>query len=102
VEWDVEYDGFEAEFEINGKDASANYNKEGHKLATEIEIKKSELPTLALTYLTTNYPNEKVKETAKIIDDKNIVTYEAELKIGGKNSDLIFDDSGNFIKVIKG
>jgi hypothetical protein len=32
---------------MNGKEASANYDKVGHKLATEIEIKESELPVKA-------------------------------------------------------
>jgi hypothetical protein len=53
---------------LNGKEASANYDKAGHKLATEIEIKESELPAKALT--STTYPYKKIKETAKITDDK--------------------------------
>lgn len=98
VHWDVEKDGFEAEFAMNGKDASANYDKAGHKLATEIEIKESELPAKALAYIAATYPNKKIKETAKITDNKNVITYEAEVKIDGKGSDLIFDASGNFLK----
>jgi hypothetical protein len=34
---------------MNGKEAR-NYDKLGHKPATEIEIKESELPAKALTY----------------------------------------------------
>jgi hypothetical protein len=30
---------FEAEFKLNGKEASADYDKAGHKLAIEIEMK---------------------------------------------------------------
>lgn len=102
VDWDVEDDGFEAEFKLNGKDASADYDKNGNKLATEIEVSENELPASALTYIKTNYPKNKIKETAKITDSKSVVTYEAELKINGKNSDLLFDAAGNFIKIIKG
>lgn len=98
VKWDVEKDGFEAEFKMNGKEASADYDKAGHKLATEIEISKTEFPAKALTYIATTYPNKKIKETAKITDNKNVITYEAEVKIDGKDSDLIFDASGNFLK----
>jgi hypothetical protein len=36
-----------------------------HKLAIEIEIKESELPAKALTYIST-YLYKKIKETAKI------------------------------------
>ena len=98
VKWDVEKDGFEAEFKMNGKEASADYDKAGHKLATEIEISKTEFPAKALAYIATTYPNKKIKETAKITDNKNVITYEAEVKIDGKDSDLIFDTSGNFLK----
>lgn len=101
VDWDIEADGFEAEFKMNGKEASANYDKVGHKLATEIEIKESELPVKALTYIATTYPNKKIKETAKITDNKNVVTYEAEIKIDGKDRDLIFDASGKFLRLHK-
>ena len=98
VKWDVEKDGFEAEFKMNGKEASADYDKAGHKLATEIEISKTEFPAKALTYIATTYPNKKIKEMAKITDNKNVITYEAEVKIDRKDSDLIFDASGNFLK----
>lgn len=102
VDWDIEEDGFEAEFKLNGKDASADYDKNGNKLATEIEVSESELPSSALSYLKTNYPKSKIKETAKITDSKNVVTYEAEIKIDGKNSDLLFDANGSFLKIVQG
>lgn len=102
VDWDIEDDGFEAEFKLNGKDASADYDKNGNKLATEIEISEVEFPATALTYLKSTYPKSKIKETAKITDAKNVVTYEAEIKIDGKNTDLLFDASGNFIKMVQG
>jgi hypothetical protein len=102
VDWDIEDDGYEAEFKLNGKDASADYDKNGNKLATEVEVSESELPSSALTYLKSNYPKSKIKETAKIIDSKNVVTYETEIKIDGKNSDLLFDANGNFLKIVQG
>jgi hypothetical protein len=98
VDWDKEADGFEAEFKVNGKEASVDYDKAGHKFATEIEIKESELPAKALTYISTTYPYKKIKETAKITDDKKVITYEAEIKIDGKDCDLIFDASGKFLR----
>jgi hypothetical protein len=38
-----------------------------------------------LTYISTTYPYKKIKETAKITDDKKVITYEAEIKIDGKD-----------------
>jgi hypothetical protein len=36
------------------------------------------------------HPYKKIKETAKITDDIKVITYEAEIKIDGKDCDLIF------------
>ncbi|NHN24980.1 hypothetical protein FIA58_004745 [Flavobacterium jejuense] len=96
--WDIEKKGFEAEFKMNGKDASENYSSNGKKMATEIEIEEKELPKKALEYVLKNYPNKKIKETAKITDANGTITYEIELKIDTKNTDLLFDSNGEFIK----
>jgi hypothetical protein len=48
------------------------------------------LPAKALTYISTYHPYKKIKETAKITDDIKVITYEAEIKIDGKDCDLIF------------
>ena len=93
-----EKDDFEAKFEFDGKDASAVYDKNGKRKAFEIAIYKSEFPTPIEEYLKKKYPKSKVLETAKITDDKNVVTFEAEIKIDGKPTDVIFDAKGTFIK----
>src|SRR6476620_8428326 len=76
AKWEKENGGYEAEFKMNGSEASAVYDKNGHKKEFEIEIKASELPNAASDYLKKNYPIAKIKEAAKITDDKNTVTYE--------------------------
>ena len=63
VSWDFEKEGYEAEFEINEKDASESYDFNGKKIASEIEIEKRELPQNILQYLSKNYPKNKIKET---------------------------------------
>jgi len=101
VKWEMENADFEAKFKINGKDASAVYNNEGHQKALEIEIKKSELPSSALEFLKKNYPRNKINETEKITDDKNVITYESEIEKDEKSFDVLFDDKGNFIKIVE-
>jgi len=100
VSWDFEKEGYEAEFEINEKDASESYDFNGKKIASEIEIEKRELPQNILQYLSKNYPKNKIKETAKITDSNKVITYEVELKIDGKKQDLLFSSTGNFIKIL--
>ena len=84
---------------MNGSDASAVYDKNGHRKAFEIDIRLTELPKASLDYLKKNYPSNKITEAAKITDDKNAVTYEAEIKKKGKSYDLLFDGNGKFIKI---
>ena len=102
AKWGMEDGDYEAEFKINGSDASAVYDKKGHRKALEVGIKTSELPSNALEYLKKNYPNNKITEAAKITDDKNVVTYEAEIGKDGKSYDVLLDANGKFIKIVEG
>uniref|UniRef100_UPI004047D357 PepSY-like domain-containing protein n=1 Tax=Mariniflexile sp. TaxID=1979402 RepID=UPI004047D357 len=100
--WGLEDGDYEAEFKINGADASAVYDKKGHRKALEVAIKTSELPEAVLHYLKKNYPTNKITETAKITDDKNVITYEAEIGKDGKSYDVLFEANGKFIKIVEG
>lgn len=102
AKWGKEDDGYEAEFKMNGTDASAVYDKSGRRKALEVDIKTSELPQAALDYLKKKYPKNKITEAAKTTDDKNVVSYEAEIKKKGKSYDLLFDESGKFLKIVQG
>ena len=102
AKWGAEDGGYEAEFKINGSDASAVYDKKGHRKALEITIKNSELPSNALEYLKKNYPTNKITEVAKITDDKDVVTYEVEIGKNGKSYDVLLDANGKFIKIVEG
>jgi hypothetical protein len=102
AKWGMEDGDYEAEFKLNGGEASAVYDKSGHRKELEIGIKRSELPLAVLDYLKKNYPSNKITETAKITDDKNILTYEAEIEKKGKTHDVLFDASGKFIKIVEG
>jgi len=101
AEWGMEGADYEAEFKINGSEASVVYNSNGYRKALEIAIKSSELPAAVAAYLKKNYPSNKITETAKITDDKNVVTYEVEIKKDGKSYDVLFDINGKFIKIVE-
>ncbi|MGC4042026.1 MAG: PepSY-like domain-containing protein [Flavobacterium sp.] len=94
LKWDKEGTDYEASFKINGQDESVIFNNHGNLLETETAIKTSELPKKALDYLNINYKNKKIKEAAKIVNQKGESTYEAE--VNGK--DLLFDADGNLIR----
>ncbi len=102
VSWDAEDGGFEAEFSLNGTDESATYDKTGHRKEVEVDIKTTELPAAAQEYVKAHYAAYKLVEAAKITNDKNVVTYEAEIGKDGKKWDVLFDATGKFIKQVEG
>jgi len=95
VKWDKEENNYEASFESNKIENSVLFNANGKIIETEVEITTAQLPKPILNYIGKNYKDQKVKEAAKIISDKGIVTYEAEIK--GK--DLLFDENGKLLSV---
>ncbi|MFA6334790.1 MAG: PepSY-like domain-containing protein [Bacteroidales bacterium] len=98
VDWSMENGDFEAEFTLNGAEASANYDKAGLKKQFEIEIKTDQLPVSVLSYVKSNYAGYKLTEAAKITNDNNETIFEAEVSKGGKSLDLQFDTAGKFLK----
>ena len=95
--WSKEGENYEANFEDNEVEMSIVFNATGDVLETETELSVSQLPQSVTDYCTKTFPGKKIKEAAKLVDSKGVVTYEAE--IGG--ADQIFDSNGNFIKSAK-
>jgi hypothetical protein len=95
--WEKEKEGYEASFKQGTTDMSVIINKNGTIIETETDIQVSALPAGILAYIKEHYKGEKVKEAARIVNEKGVVTYEAELK--GK--DLLFDTNGKFLKEVK-
>ncbi|MDA3614561.1 PepSY-like domain-containing protein [Polluticaenibacter yanchengensis] len=94
LKWEKENSNYEAAFKMAKTAYSLLIDTAGHILETEVEISIKEVPADVNTYLLKHYKEQKIKEVAKITDNKGIVTYEIEVK--GK--DLIFDNSGKFLK----
>ena len=91
--WDKEDGNYEANFSKDGKSMSATFTATGVLEETETDIKVSELPAGVEDYIKTNYKDATIKEAAIIVRGSNTM-YEAEVK--GK--DLLFDESGKFLK----
>lgn len=94
INWSNEKgDSWEAEFKNNGIKTSVTFHANGNIKEVEEEIAFSDFPKTALDYIKQNFPNEKIKEIAKITNANGTVTYEAEIK----GTDYIFDTQGNLI-----
>ncbi|MBK7442069.1 MAG: PepSY-like domain-containing protein [Bacteroidetes bacterium] len=102
VSWDQENGEYEAEFKLNGSDASATYDKTGHKKEVEIAIVKKEIPANILVYIEEKYPDYFFTNAAKITNDKGVIIYEAEIGKVDTFYDVLFDSAGNFIKMVEG
>ncbi|MGZ3942690.1 MAG: PepSY-like domain-containing protein, partial [Bacteroidia bacterium] len=87
-------------FDVNKVETSASFSADGKLNETETEIKTSELPKAVTDYIAKNYAGYKNEEAAKIVDAGGKVSYEAEVKKGKEEMDLIFDSNGNFMKKI--
>lgn len=98
VKWGADGAGFEAEFVLNTKEVSVVYDNTGHRTEFEMDIEINQLPTAAHDYIIKNYAGYKITEASKITNDKSVVTYEAQVKMGKEAKDVIFDVNGNFIK----
>lgn len=97
VEWEKEDANYEAGFDLNKVETSVVIDEKGTILETESKIEVATLSKTITDYVAKNYPKQKIKEAAKIVNSKNKVTYEAEVK----GYDLLFDENGKFIKATK-
>ncbi len=97
-EWEKENDVYEAEFDLKKVETSVTFSADGKLMETETEIATSALPKAVTDYVTKNYPGHKLSEASKIVDAAGTITYEAEVKKGKEEMDLLFDANGTFIK----
>lgn len=97
AKWEKEKSAYEVNFKIGNKIMSAVIDKSGVIIETETDIAVNELPENAKKYLNAHYKNIKVTEAAKIVKANGEINYEGE--VNGK--DMIFDESGKFIKEAK-
>lgn len=91
VDWDKENaQEWEAEFEQNGSEISANFRADGTWLETETEVQFADLPAPVQAAL----KGKKVKEAARIERADGSTVFEAE--VGRK--DWLFDAAGKPLK----
>ncbi|WP_298296795.1 PepSY-like domain-containing protein [Hydrotalea sp.] len=96
ISWEKEKGNYEANWGgRSGEDNSAQFTPSGVFIEIVKAIPVNQLPAGVAQYVQANEHGAKIKEAGLVTDAKGVVTYEAEIK--GK--DLIFDQTGKFIKV---
>ena len=88
---------FEAEFKSNGSEQSSNFDQAGKWLATETEIKKSELPQAVQAAITKDFSGFKIEEAEKTETADQGMCYEVALEKGEINYEVLFSAAGKVI-----
>jgi len=98
VSWGKEDENeFEAEFKIDGRDYSANYDTKGTWLETEYTITKEEIPAGVNDAINKSYNDYEMKESEKS-ETKDGVAYEFEFIKDETRLEVAFDESGKQLK----
>lgn len=98
VKWSKESETeFEAEFKNGSLEHSANFDAAGTWLATETEIKKSDLPQLVQAAIKKEFDGFKIEEAEKV-EKPGGVTYEVELEKGKVTYGVDFTADGKVLK----
>jgi hypothetical protein len=95
VSWEKEKGNFEANWGgKSGEDYSVMITPAGSFVEIVKAIKISDLPAAVAPYVKAHYKGAKIKEAGHVTNAAGKTMYEAEIKGG----DLIFDESGKFLK----
>jgi hypothetical protein len=94
VKWDQEESNeWEAEFMINGKEASASFDLAGMWLETEMEVTEKDIAPAAHQAINTKFADWKF-EKAESIEKPNFNGYEIEMEKGETSVELVVTASG--------
>lgn len=87
---------WEAEFTLNGKDMSANFDLNGNWKETETTLSMNELPGKVRAALTQHFSDFKVKEAA-YSETPSANVYEVIVKKGNNRKEISFNAEGKII-----
>jgi len=102
VEWGMEgKTQWEAEFELNGTDVSANFDLQGNWKETETDMKVSDLPGVVVKTINDQFPGYKIKD-ANLNETPQRVAYEIDIKKGKSKKEVTIDKKGKILSIGKG
>ncbi len=98
VKWDMENASeWEAEFKMDGKEYSANFDIKGAWMETEYAIEKSDIPEVVKTSIETDFPEYSI-EVSEVSETADGKVFEFELKKGSDVLEVSMDMEGKTIK----
>ncbi len=98
VKWSKEKDEvWEAEFKMDGKKYSANFDESGEWLEKEYEINKSEIPVAVKATIDQEFSGYKI-ESVEISETATGKLYEFDLESGKEEIEVAIDANGKIVK----
>ncbi|TSA32250.1 MAG: hypothetical protein D4R64_16490 [Porphyromonadaceae bacterium] len=103
VKWSEEKEGkaevavYEAEFKLNGKVSSANFNSKGEWQETELTVVKADLPAVVLKTVESQFAGYKLGEMASVETPAG-KSFEILMSKGKDKIEVIIDPQGKVIK----
>ena len=98
VEWSKENDEeWEAEFELNETDYSANYGLNGEWKSTEYEISETEVPAEIRAILEQNFTDFEI-ENIEVEETSSGIVYEFMIEQGDDEFEVLIDAQGKLTK----
>jgi hypothetical protein len=99
IEWGKESaTEFEAEFKLDGKKMSANFDATGKWLETEAILSAEELPAPVLRTLKAQFGEYQVKKVESLEKASEPMTFEVKLEKGETILEVVLDASGKVVK----
>jgi len=101
VRWDEEEEGeFEAEFKMDGHEASASFQADGTWLETEMEVEVNDLPQAVKLAVSDQFANFEVEEAEQIETPNWARAYEVKLENEAQKVEVeaVFDAQGTLLK----
>lgn len=100
VKWNKENSIYKANFTSGKKKMSVNFDENGEIIQTETNIRINDLPVEVKESVSTNYPEYKITNAARIVS-KYAITFKAEVTTGKKIMGLFYDEHGALLKINK-
>jgi len=98
VKWGKENEKeWEAEFKMDGKEYSANYDNDGKWMETEHEISATEIPAAVKATLDKDFAGYKIEES-EISENATAKQYEFEIKKDDLKFEVAIDLTGKVLK----
>jgi len=92
---------WEAEFELNEKDISANFDLQGNWKETETDLEEDEVPSVVMNVLKAKFPGYKVKDAA-FTETPKYSAYEIVIKKGESKKEITIDKTGKILNTENG